>query len=123
MLDLAAAQWAPDRDERFATFPRPTPPPSRIVGVNSVRLSRIAGAGADGINVAWRHPRRDEFLAAANESAGGRPFLRTAHTPYERELLDPSHPDRVEMTERRIDRLVLTVFDPLGGWLDDEQDV
>lgn len=123
VLDLAAAQWAPDRDERFATFPSPTPPPSRIVGVNSVRLSRIAGAGADGINVSWRHPRRDEFLAAASESARGRRFLRTAHTRYRRELLDPRHPDRVAMTERSIDRLVLTVSDPLGGWLEDEQGV
>jgi alkanesulfonate monooxygenase SsuD/methylene tetrahydromethanopterin reductase-like flavin-dependent oxidoreductase (luciferase family) len=121
VLELAAAQWAPDRHERFATFASPTPPPSRIVGVNSVRLSRIAGAGADGINVSWRHPRRDEFLAAANESAGERRFLRTVHTPYQRELLDPSHADRVAMTEGRIDRLVLTVSDPRGGWLDDEQ--
>lgn len=117
VLDLATQQWSPDRDERFATFPLPTPRPITIVGVNSVRLSRLAGARADGVNVQWRHPRRDEFLAAVDEAAGGRPFLRTAYTEYRRDLLDPDHPDRQAMTERRIDRLVLAVFDDLAAFL------
>lgn len=110
VLRLADAQWRTDRDERFSTFPLPTPPPSRIVGVNSVRLSRIAGSMADGINVAWRHPRRDELLAAADEQAGSRPFLRTAYTVYDEALVDPSHPERELMHERRIDRIVLTAL-------------
>ena len=117
VLDLAARQWSAERSEQFATFPLPTPPPIRIVAVNSERLSRIAGQHADGINLPWRHPRRDQFIAAANESAGERPFLRTAYTTYRHELLDPSHPDRIDMTERRIDRLVLAVFDPVDDWL------
>jgi alkanesulfonate monooxygenase SsuD/methylene tetrahydromethanopterin reductase-like flavin-dependent oxidoreductase (luciferase family) len=112
VLALTAAQWRPDRDESFATFPYPTPTPTRIVGVNSVGLSRVAGRAADGINVAWRHPRRDEFLAAADAEAGGRPFLRTAYTVYDDDLLDPDHPDRTEMKERRIDRLILAVLGP-----------
>jgi hypothetical protein len=65
-------------DPSLATSPNPTPPPARIVGFNSVRLSRIAGAAAHGINVPWRHPRRHGFLAAANESAGERHFLHTS---------------------------------------------
>ncbi len=119
VLDLAARQWSAERDGQFATFPSPTPPPTRIVGVNSERLSRIAGQLADGINVPWHHPHRDRFIAAANDAAGERPFLRTAYSTYHRDLLDPGHPDRVEMTERRIDRLVLAVFDPLNVWLSD----
>jgi len=117
VIDLAAREWAADRDESLATFPRPTPPPTLIVGVNSERLSRIAGRSADGINVPWRHPRRDAFLVAADECAGERRFLRTAYTVYDPALLDPEHPERRAMTERRIDRLVLAVFDPLDDWL------
>jgi alkanesulfonate monooxygenase SsuD/methylene tetrahydromethanopterin reductase-like flavin-dependent oxidoreductase (luciferase family) len=117
VLDLASQQWAADRDGRFDTFPYPTVRPITIVGVNSVRLSRLAGRRADGINVPWRNPRRDEFLAAADEEAGERPFLRTAYTSYDPDLLDPGHPDRSAMTERRIDRLVLAVFDDVAGWV------
>ncbi len=117
VLDLAASQWSTDRDERFASFPHPTPLPTRIVGVNSERLSRIAGRSADGINVPWRHPHRDRFIAACNEEVGNRPFLRTAYTTYHPDLLDPAHPDRVAMTDRRIDRLVLAVFDRLDNWV------
>jgi alkanesulfonate monooxygenase SsuD/methylene tetrahydromethanopterin reductase-like flavin-dependent oxidoreductase (luciferase family) len=117
VLDLAEQQWAIDRDERFATFPLPDIRPVTIVGVNSVRLSRLAGRRADGINVPWRNPRRDEFLAAVDGVVGDRPFLRTAYTQYHPDLLDPDHPDRREMTARRIDRLVLAVFDDLGDWV------
>ena len=117
VLDLTDALWSHDRDERMATFALPHPRPVTIVGVNSVRLSRLAGRRADGINVQWRVPRRDEFLAAANEEAGARPFLRTAYTAYSPDLLDPEHPERRAMTERRIDRLVLAVFDDLADWV------
>lgn len=117
VLDLAAAQWTPDRDEAYATFPLPHPRPITLVGVNSVRLSRLAGRRADGVNVQWRAPRRDEFLAAAVEAAGDRPFLRTIYTQYRPELLDPEHPDRRAMADRRIDRLVLAVFDDVEGWM------
>lgn len=117
VLDLVEQQWRIDRDERFGTFPLPDPRPITIIGVNSVRLSRLAGRRADGINVQWRNPRRDEFLAAADDEAGDRPFLRTAYTSYAPELLDPDHPDRRSMAERRIDRLVLAVFDDLADWI------
>ena len=117
VLDLVDEQWAADRDDRVATFPLPEPRPVTTVGVGSVRLSRLAGRRADGVNVQWRHPRRDEFLSAANEAAGDRPFLRTAYTRYDPDLLDPAHPERRAMVERRIDRLVLAVFDDLTDWV------
>ncbi len=117
LLDLVAREWSPDRADDLATFPLPTPLPTTIVGVNSERLSRIAGRSAGGINVGWRHPRRDRFMAAADAAAGDRPFLRTVWATYEAELLDPSHPERLEMTERRIDRLILSVLGPLDEWV------
>jgi len=110
VIDLAASTWRVDREEQFSTFPLPSPAPKIIVGVNSTALSRLAGERADGINVKWNHPGHDEFLAAADEAAGDRPFIRTAYLSYERGLLDADHPTRIEMADRRIDRLVLAVF-------------
>lgn len=111
-LDLMEREWSPDRPPRFETFPLPSPVPTRIVGVNSVRLSRIAGRRADGINVAWNHPRRDEFLDAGSEEAGlsGRPFLRTVWTRFDEGLLDPEHPERTAMRAVSIDRVILVEF-------------
>lgn len=110
VLDLAEATWRPDRHEALSTFPLPSPPPSIILGVNSTVLARLAGERADGINLQWNRPRRDEYLAAADEAAGDRPFVRTAYHTYDRALLDPDHPIRREMADRRIDRLVLAEF-------------
>lgn len=110
VLDLAAATWRTDRDEHLATFPLPSPPPSIIVGANSTALARLAGERADGINLQWNRPRRDEYLAAADRAAGDRRFLRTAYHVYDRALLDPEHPTRRQMADRRIDRLVLAEF-------------
>jgi alkanesulfonate monooxygenase SsuD/methylene tetrahydromethanopterin reductase-like flavin-dependent oxidoreductase (luciferase family) len=120
VLALADRQWSIEgRAETLSTFPIPAPPPVRIVGVNSERLSCLAGEHADGINIPWRHPRRDRFIAAANHSAGDRPFLRTAYTSFDRSLLDPTHPERIVMTKCGIDRLVLAVFTTLDAWLAD----
>lgn len=111
VLDLAAATWRSDREESVSSFPLPSPVPSILLGVNSTVLARLAGERADGINLQWNRPRRDDYLAAANQAAGDRPFVRTAYHTYDRALLDPDHPTRREMTDRRIDRLILADFD------------
>lgn len=110
VLDLTDATWLHDRAEQFATFPLPSPKPLVIIGVNSTALSRLAGERADGINVQWNRPGRDDYLAAADQAAGDRPFLRTAYLSYDPDLLDEGHPARIEMRERCIDRLVLASF-------------
>ena len=117
LLDLTDAMWAADRDEQFATFLRPVPSPPRIVGVNSVRLAEIAGRRAEGVNVAWEHPRRDEFLDAARSAAAGRDFQLTAWVSWSPDLLDPGHPTRVEMGARGLDRVVLAVLDDLADFI------
>ena len=94
LLDLTDEMWHPDRGEHLTTFALPSPTPPRIVGVNSVALSVIAGQRAEGINVAWTHPRRDEFLHAARSAAAGRPFLTTVWAMWSPDLLDPEHPTR-----------------------------
>ena len=111
VLALTDEMWATDRPARLATFPQPVPPPPRIVGVNSVSLSRLAGRRADGINVRWEDPRRGEFLEAAREAAAGRPFVYTAWARWDPVLLDDAHPRRREMADLGIDRLVLTAVD------------
>jgi alkanesulfonate monooxygenase SsuD/methylene tetrahydromethanopterin reductase-like flavin-dependent oxidoreductase (luciferase family) len=107
VLELCRAEWTADRDERFATFPLPAPPPTTLVGVSGERLATIAGTYADGINVAWDGPRRDRLLAAADAAAGDRPLLRTAWTHFDRALLDPGHPTRQEAERIGLDRLIL----------------
>lgn len=117
LFDLTDEMWSPDRPERFAEFPLPSPAPRRIVGVNSVALASIAGRRAEGVNVAWEHPRRSEILDAARRAAGDRPFLSTVWTRWSPELVDPDHPTRREMDAAGIDRLVLTALDDLTDFL------
>lgn len=117
VLALAAAEWDPDRDDRFSTFPLPHYRPLTVVGANSVELCRLAGRRADGVNVLWRHPRRDEFIDAARAASDDRPFSVTTYTAFDPGLLDADHPQRVEMRARGVDRVVLAVFDDLETWL------
>ena len=93
--------------------------PVTIVGANSVALCRLAAERADGVCLQWRHPRRREFVEVIDEVVGDAPFVRVAYTTYSPELLDPDHPDRVEMAAAGVDRLVLPVFDDLAAWLSD----
>lgn len=106
-IDLARRLWDPDRPPELATYSWPDPAPSLLVGVNSVALARIAGRRADGINVPWAHPRRDELLAAADAEAGGRPFLRTAWIVNEPGIVDADHPVHRAVAAAGVDRLIL----------------
>lgn len=117
VLDLTEQMWAPDRPDRLATFPRPASPPERIVGVNSVELSELAGRRADGVNVAWDHPRRDELLATARRAAGDRRFTLTAWTSWDPALRDPDHPVRRDMRAAGLDRVVLTLVGELRDFV------
>ena len=110
--------WGQEGVERFATFPSPSTPPPRIVGVNSVALSTIAGRRAEGVNVAWEHPRRDEFVDAARRAATGRPFLTTAGVPWSPELRDPTHPTRAEMDRLGLDRIILAAIDDVEDFVE-----
>jgi alkanesulfonate monooxygenase SsuD/methylene tetrahydromethanopterin reductase-like flavin-dependent oxidoreductase (luciferase family) len=117
LLDLTDEMWRPERTETLDAFLMPSPTPPRIVGVNSVRLAEIAGRRAEGVNVAWQHPGRDEFLDAARQAAGDREFTVTAWVPWSPDLLDPSHPARLEMAARDLDRVILAAIGDLGDFL------
>ena len=73
-------------------------------------LAELAGRRADGVNVGWDHPRRDELLDVARRARGDRPgFVVTTWLRWAPELLDPDHPTRRAMAARHLDRVVLTV--------------
>jgi alkanesulfonate monooxygenase SsuD/methylene tetrahydromethanopterin reductase-like flavin-dependent oxidoreductase (luciferase family) len=116
LLDLTDEMWHHERADHFTSFALPDPIPPRIVGVNSVELSTIAGRRAEGVNVAWGHPRRTELLAAATEAAAGRRFLKTAWIRWSPELLDDDHPTRREMEAVGLDRIILTVIDDVEAF-------
>jgi alkanesulfonate monooxygenase SsuD/methylene tetrahydromethanopterin reductase-like flavin-dependent oxidoreductase (luciferase family) len=80
-------------------LPEPTP---IIVGVNSVRLATLAGETADGINIRMTNERAGEFIKAARDAAGDRPFEVSGWTS---ENVDDV---RDQSDELGLDRLVLT---------------
>lgn len=110
-LDTLDLLWAADRPAAVASFPLPHPRPTVVVGANGTELAMLAGHRADGINVDWSHPRRDELLAVATQAAGAcnERFLRTVWMRWHEALLDPDHPTRVALTTSAVDRVVLTV--------------
>ena len=90
-----------------------------VLGANGPALAALAGRRADGVNVGWDHPRRDELLAAAVAARGGRRdgFELSTWTTWAPELLDPDQPQRRAMAAAGLDRLVLVV--PAGVGPDD----
>jgi alkanesulfonate monooxygenase SsuD/methylene tetrahydromethanopterin reductase-like flavin-dependent oxidoreductase (luciferase family) len=106
VLDLCSRMWDGPA-ESMPTFLRPPIRPTVIVGVNSVRLAGLAGRRADGVNVAWHHPRRDEFLAACRSAVGDRPFVWTTYLRWEHGLDDPEHPTRLAIAAAGMDRVIL----------------
>jgi alkanesulfonate monooxygenase SsuD/methylene tetrahydromethanopterin reductase-like flavin-dependent oxidoreductase (luciferase family) len=106
LLALCDRMWS-EGNEDLPTFIRPAHTPRRIVGVNSVRLAEIAGRLADGINVAWKHPRRDEFLEACRSTAADRDFTWTTYLPWSDGIEDPEHPDRRAMVRAGLDRVII----------------
>jgi alkanesulfonate monooxygenase SsuD/methylene tetrahydromethanopterin reductase-like flavin-dependent oxidoreductase (luciferase family) len=117
LLDVVAEMWSVDRGANWETFPLPRPRPPVIVGVSSVALAQLAGRRADGINVAWSHPRRDELLAAARDAhaLSGRDgdFTLTTWTRWDDALLDAEHPARRTMADLGIGRLLLAELGPV----------
>lgn len=109
-LDVLGRMYDQDRPDELATFPLPVPRPTVLLGANGPTLAALAGHRADGVNVAWDHPRRDELLAIAVEASGGRTgFVLTTWATWSPDLLDPGGPRRLAMARCDLDRLVLVV--------------
>ena len=79
-----------------------------IVGVNSVRLAALSGQLADGINVRLTNERAAEFVRAAREAAGSRPFEISGWTF---ENVDDVQEQALQLG---LDRLVLTRLGPIS---------
>jgi alkanesulfonate monooxygenase SsuD/methylene tetrahydromethanopterin reductase-like flavin-dependent oxidoreductase (luciferase family) len=118
-IDTCRRLWDPRRPAELATFPRPDPPPQLHVGASGVALATIAGRRADGLNVAWSHPRREELVGAARAARASLgpasdlgDLVVTTYAPWRAELLDASHAERQEMDGLGIERLILMVRHP-----------
>lgn len=113
-LDLLDEMWATDRNERWAGFPTPVPPPPTLLGVSSRPLARLAGRRTNGVNVWGEHPDLEGILAAAEEARVGRdvPWTTSVWLTWRPELLDPDHAVRKRLGAQGVDRLILAWFVP-----------
>ncbi len=120
-LDLLDEVWAVDRDDRWNGFARPAVRPPTLLGVNSVRLARLAGARTNGVNVRANHDRLGELLDAAQQaraaavedgSAAAGPWTTSVWARWDRSLLDPDDPQRRRFAALGVDRLVLVCLSP-----------
>jgi len=115
VLDVIARMYAPDRPPELATFPLPHHPVPVVLGASGPTLAQLAGRRADGVNVGWEHPRRDEVLAAAVAARGGRGgFELSTWVTWSADLLDPEHPERRAMAAAGLHRAVLVVPNGVG---------
>jgi alkanesulfonate monooxygenase SsuD/methylene tetrahydromethanopterin reductase-like flavin-dependent oxidoreductase (luciferase family) len=115
-LDVIRRLHGPDRPPELATVPRPHHPLPVIVGVAGPALATLAGERADGVNVGWEHPRRDELLAAALTARGDRAgFVVSTWLVWAPDLLDPDSPRRRAMADADIDRVVLVLPGGVGS--------
>jgi alkanesulfonate monooxygenase SsuD/methylene tetrahydromethanopterin reductase-like flavin-dependent oxidoreductase (luciferase family) len=78
-----------------------------IIGVSSIRLARLAGEIADGINVRMSNDSAPEFIKVAREAARDRPFEISGWT------LDEVDAGKDRAMELGLDRLVLTRLGPI----------
>jgi alkanesulfonate monooxygenase SsuD/methylene tetrahydromethanopterin reductase-like flavin-dependent oxidoreductase (luciferase family) len=81
-----------------------------IVGVNSLGLTALAAAHADGINVRLGHDRAAEFVGAARQQTADRPFEISAWG-----FLSRREQEIERAQELGIDRLVLVDLGPLAA--------
>lgn len=112
-LSALEAQWAPNRDERFAGFPSVEAPPV-ILGVNSRRLASLAGERTSGVNVRWNHPDRAAILASAITASRGRPGWWTTFGvgTMGRGALRSRPPAAHRVAAEGVDRLILAWPEP-----------
>jgi hypothetical protein len=80
--------------------------------LNSVPLAVLAGRRADGMNVRWNHPQLAELLAAGRDAFAGRAgtWLPTVWMPFDDDVLDAGHPERLRLEALGVERIVLSWF-------------
>ena len=109
VVDEMRAILSPSRDAKFDGFPVLDTPVRTVVGTNSENLARYAGRHCDGVNVAYWHPERGNFVAAARAEAGDRPFDASVWDFFSPEMCDPDHPVNTASQDMGIDHVILLV--------------
>ena len=105
------------RLERPTGYLRADPPPPVIVGGFGPRMAAIAGRHGDGFNTQARHPQLAELSRIAREAhaATGRDpaaFVLTVFGGLSERWLRPDSPDRGELAQLGVHRLILLVQPP-----------
>ena len=108
-LERIRAVWNGEHN-RNVVFPRPTTNVPVVVGVNSVALAQRAAAAGCGINVRGDHPKATEILACADDSLGD--WASSVWFPYDKELVDPSHPRISSLAKLGVARVILLTSSP-----------
>ena len=113
-LDVLDEMWSPQRDEKYDTFPLPSPRPPVVLGVNSERLSRIAGRRTQGVNIRGSSDKAREVVAAfvdeRRRAAPGQKYHATVWDFFDESLLSPGNPRIAEWESWGVNRVILIMF-------------
>lgn len=113
-LDVIGSLWSSDRDAQFETFPLPDPTPPILIGVNGVKLARVAGGRTQGVNIRATHDNARAVVAAALDehqtSGRGGQFHATLWDFFDESLLDPRDERRITWESWGVTRLILIMF-------------
>jgi alkanesulfonate monooxygenase SsuD/methylene tetrahydromethanopterin reductase-like flavin-dependent oxidoreductase (luciferase family) len=107
VLDEIRALWSGGRDNNLR-FPRPVHDVPTVIGVNSVRLAKLASAAGCGINVRADHPKMRDIVASANTNVGE--DAASVWLPFNNALLEPHNPRIEELSSAGVTRIVLLVM-------------
>jgi alkanesulfonate monooxygenase SsuD/methylene tetrahydromethanopterin reductase-like flavin-dependent oxidoreductase (luciferase family) len=102
---------------RAPGFLRPDPEPPVIIAAFGAKMADLAGRVGDGINTRATHPQLPELVTiarTAHREAGGDPdgFLVTVFSAFDEGWLPAGSPQRAELAELGVHRLVLALGAP-----------
>ena len=113
-LDVLDEMWSPQRDEKYDTFPLPSPRPPVVLGVNSERLARIAGRRTQGVNIRGSSDKAREVVTAfvdeRRRAAPDQKHHATVWDFFDESLLSPGNPRIAEWESWGVNRVILIMF-------------
>ena len=88
----------------------------RPTSQNSATLGMLAAGDSQDVIFTGVAEQPGTFTNTARATADGRDFAVTTWMTWAPDLLDPTHPVRVEMDEHGIDRVILTVVSDVAAF-------
>ena len=116
-LDVLDEMWAPQRNEKYATFPLPEPRPPIVLGVNGEKLARIAGRRTQGVNIRGSSDKARDvikgFIDERRRSASTGDFHTTVWDFFDESLLLPGNPKVSEWESWGVNRVILIMYEAI----------